>query len=519
MTALFAAQIMTCFAQNPKWLNTFKGNHIEISSLNSNSGELIKLDSSNNVYIAGYFSGGPIYFTDTNYLTLPDSNGSQLYVAKYNSNGRFLWAKRFGGPGDFTGNLNGISGLEINATGNIWICGQTASDAIFGNIKFNSNTGGFLARLDSNGNTLWVADIATINNLKSDEAGNIYVLTYYYKDTLNCILKYDAKGNKIWLKSWKIYLGLFEMNDLCLDKSGNSYIIGFMGKNVKIDGLTLNAPGLNNMFLLSFDPNGVYRWIKFFPGGSWPGTMDLSNSNEIYVTGYVDKNLQLGKYFLQSKGPNPNYFTAKFDIGGNVIWVDEDTSALSGSFIHSDHKGGCFADKEYNLSGTNDSGVILHYNRDGCIIDIIPILNVSNPFDVNPNKTGMVIMSWAIKDTLIYGHHVSSPFIAYFDNDFGTDTACKSYELLDPVIQGVYPNPVFARDNLTILFNSLVPDNLQCVLYDISGKQLSVSESFMSLDRKAIITLPWSLNSGMYFLNIRFNNTQVTKKIIVYSNQ
>jgi hypothetical protein len=129
----------------------------------------------------------------------------------------------------------------------------------------------------------------------------------------------------------------------------------------------------------------------------------------------------------------------------------------------------------------------------------------------------LVLGSRVWSPTTYYGYKVSTPFIAYFNGPFGTDTVCKNYELLDPYILSLYPNPVKKDGEITVNFNSPVPPDLQCQLFDITGKSIPVQTMlFMSLDRNAIISLPVQIAQGIYFLNLNYNNQSVTKKIMVY---
>src|SRR5687768_13821576 len=93
-------------------------------------------DPAGNVFLAGGFWNS-ITFSNT---TLNSVGGSDMFVAKYNSSGTFVWARRYGstfdrGAGSPT---DRITALALDRTGNICIAGVYG-----GNWTFVTNMGGF----------------------------------------------------------------------------------------------------------------------------------------------------------------------------------------------------------------------------------------------------------------------------------------------------------------------------------------------------------------------------------------
>jgi photosystem II stability/assembly factor-like uncharacterized protein len=79
-------------------------------------------DNSGNSYVAGIFSSSKITFG--NYM-LPNFGGSDIFIAKFNSHSKVLWAKNIGGRGD-----EKLIDLEINGDGLISISGSSYSSEI-----------------------------------------------------------------------------------------------------------------------------------------------------------------------------------------------------------------------------------------------------------------------------------------------------------------------------------------------------------------------------------------------------
>ncbi len=92
----------------------------------------ITTDSSGSIIITGQFFGTSAFDT-TNLLSSGDSD---IFIAKYDKTGNFLWAKKAGGTGeDFS------SGIDTDKDGNIIITGYFNGSADFDNISLSSDGG------------------------------------------------------------------------------------------------------------------------------------------------------------------------------------------------------------------------------------------------------------------------------------------------------------------------------------------------------------------------------------------
>jgi hypothetical protein len=82
----------------------------------------IAVDSSGNTYITGNFSGTAEFGA----TTLTSAGGGDIYVAKVDSGGNFLWAKHVGGTRHDSGN-----GIAVDSSGKPYITGEFQG-AVFG---------------------------------------------------------------------------------------------------------------------------------------------------------------------------------------------------------------------------------------------------------------------------------------------------------------------------------------------------------------------------------------------------
>src|SRR5262249_13593777 len=84
----------------------------QFGNANTDLVERMVVDSSGNVIVAGTFQGS----LDFGGGPVTGAGGDDYYLAKYASDGRFLWAKAIGGPN----NEYNYHGLAVDPSGNIY---------------------------------------------------------------------------------------------------------------------------------------------------------------------------------------------------------------------------------------------------------------------------------------------------------------------------------------------------------------------------------------------------------------
>ena len=178
-TFLIVLLLLSCvfiFAQLNPWL--WVKNNIGINTNCISYG--IAVDASGNSYVTGYFADSATFGSTT--LT---SNGvSDIFVAKLDSSGNWLWAKNAGYSGCGTSG----NGIAVDASGNIYVTGDFSGSATFGSITLTSNGDSdiFIAKLDSSGNWLGATktggtDTVVSYGIAVDASGNNYVTGFFYR--------------------------------------------------------------------------------------------------------------------------------------------------------------------------------------------------------------------------------------------------------------------------------------------------------------------------------------------------
>ncbi len=111
-------------------------------------GNSIARDSQGNIYIVGEFSQTANFGT----ISLTSAGSWDVFVAKLDQDGNWLWVKRAGGSDAEWG-----ESVTVDDAGNIYLTGSFYQTAAFGTTNLTSAGGldTFIAKLDTNGNWLW----------------------------------------------------------------------------------------------------------------------------------------------------------------------------------------------------------------------------------------------------------------------------------------------------------------------------------------------------------------------------
>ena len=149
---------------------------------NNDGGQSIALDNDGNIYITGFIRKSAQFGSES--LSVEGNSAyTDMFVAKADNNGNWLWAKNVGGMGDDTG-----KGIVLDNEGNIFVTGSFVLDVDFGSqtVESAGELDVYVAKADSDGNWLWSIsaggesyDVAEAITL--DDEGAIYIAGYFKK--------------------------------------------------------------------------------------------------------------------------------------------------------------------------------------------------------------------------------------------------------------------------------------------------------------------------------------------------
>ena len=265
-------------------------------------------DSSGNVYVTGYTTGG----LDGN----SNAGASDLFVVKYNSSGTKQWSRQLG-----TSENDYARGVATDSSGNVYVTGHT-----MGGLDGNSNAGVsdlFVVKYNSSGTKQWTRQLGTsssdaANGVATDSSGNVYVAGYTgggLDGNSNAgasdlfVVKYNSSGNKLWTK--QLGTRSFENSlGITTDTSGNVYVAGYT-----LEALDGNSfAGSDDLFVVKYNSSGTKKWTKQL------GTSSIDTANgvatdssaNVYVTGYTTGGLD-----GNSSAGDKDLFLVKYDSDGN----------------------------------------------------------------------------------------------------------------------------------------------------------------------------------------------------------
>lgn len=314
-------------------------------------------DSDGNSYIIGQLNGTADFDPGVGTAVRTSQGNIDLFLAKYDINGNFVWAHVF--LTDFSG--WGVMSFQLKiAQNSIYVggtfIGTTDFDPGPGTAILTSigNLGPCFGRYDLNGNYLWMKTAGTLNNdhitgLDVDAAGNLYlsfvaggtspdfdpgpgVTTVPITWNDGVFAKYDPMGNLIFAKGIASTAGNWHpCMDIVVDNANEIYIIGVFESSIDLDPnggtVMLNASGVD-AYIAKYSATGDYLWHGQYAGsGTEVGTclkLDTDN-NMIYAGGsfgssLFDVDFGPGTNNLNLAGPE-NGFVAKYTTAGAFQWA------------------------------------------------------------------------------------------------------------------------------------------------------------------------------------------------------
>jgi hypothetical protein len=202
------------------------GGFISVASFNASSiahGSGIAIDSADNVYITGYYSGtsnGSFIsssnqaFSNCNYLP-SISTGTGQYLIKFNTNLHAQWATAIQTNTQATS--MGAQGVVVDSANNIYITGGiVATPTAFNTRVFNSNQsssnnnilpttaqtfGGYAVKFNQNGTFIYATSLAGFNTQFSRTlatSGNELFFAGVYTGSSNAVVEYDSNFAKYY---------------------------------------------------------------------------------------------------------------------------------------------------------------------------------------------------------------------------------------------------------------------------------------------------------------------------------
>ena len=326
-------------AGNVLWAKSAGGSSLDY-------GNSIATDVSGNILVTGHFSSPTITFGTT---TLTNAGTWNMFIVKYDTNGNVLWAKSTGGS-----DVDEGTSVATDGSGNVMVTGYfTDSILTFGTTTL-TNLGSydmFIVKYDAAGNIIWAkgeggSDADGANSVATDDSGNIVVTGNFYDSTITFgtttltnvgnddmfIVKYDAAGNTIWVKSAGGSTDDYS-NSVVTDGSGNILVTGsFQSSTIAFGTTTLTNLGSYDMFIVKYDAAGNIIWAKSAGGSSldYANSIATDGSGNVLVTGsFFSSTISFGTITLTNASVvNSNVFIAKINTTTGIENIENSSEIL-----------------------------------------------------------------------------------------------------------------------------------------------------------------------------------------------
>lgn len=207
--------------------------------------EAVALDEDGNIFVAGYVDVG---------------DDTDVWVRKYNSNGRIIWTKTHDGSGRGD---DAARGVAVNSDGESYVAG-------------------FVTDTDSRAH-VWVR-------------------------------KYDTDGSIIWTRSFRGPGDGGKANDVALDSEGNVYVIASVDVPLEASNIWVQkySPDGGELWSRTFTTSAASKINPLFGNDDQGFAITVSPDDYIYATGYEDHT---------AEDTWESIWVAKFDTEGEVLWT------------------------------------------------------------------------------------------------------------------------------------------------------------------------------------------------------
>ncbi|MCK6692054.1 MAG: T9SS type A sorting domain-containing protein [Thermoanaerobaculia bacterium] len=316
--------------------------------------------------------------------------GREIFIAKYNSGGGLLWAKKIGGTSDDYANA-----LRVDSAGNVYITGSFQ-----GSVDFDPNAGTafmssnglddiFIAKYSSSGLYQWAKKIGGGQSdagatLELDSNGDMIVTGYFSVQAdfdpdagvTNLIsnggrdaflARFTDSGSLVWAKNVG---GSQEDNgtSLHLDDKGNSYFTGSFQGIADFDpeatDYFLTSLGAKDVFISSFTASGDFIWAKGFGGGGEDsgGALQIGPDGRIYLTGIfqnvVDFDPGAPSAMLTASGDDDIFLACYDTLDGAYHWAKRigGISSDNSKDLQISNSGDIYLTGHFSLTGTFKNG-------------------------------------------------------------------------------------------------------------------------------------------------------------------
>lgn len=451
----------------------------------------IAVDYEGNIYVTGVFQY-PFCIFDQYKLIVKDQiyKTSDMFIIKYNPDGKIIWAKSAGGACGYTESFAAVA----DSKGDLYIAGYFQAQYV-------------------------LLDTIRLNKA-STACGSIGQALF--------IVKYSADGKALWAKNTGGNDDLDWAHGVAVDKKDNVFLTGYFGADyISFDTITLKKTitKTEQLYIAKFNSKGKTLWAKTEPTYSFAYFVTTDSKDNCYIMGNIRKDSMIfGKDTLNGQ-PNDNACVLKYDSDGNQIWgrAASKHNIVAGYSVATDsldnvYAGGWFTNQPFiydTLTVPCDTGFfITKYDSSGKFNWVKCVEGHGKIRALHCDKYGNIYLAGFFTDTLINFDTISitqkkgtSQFIAKLAPSLITTIKSAPEPKADLIL---YPNP--CTDELYINVSHFKNVKHLITVYDIHGTVVFQTQSTQS----PITINTRSFLPGLYLTRIQSPNSTTTRKFIKF---
>lgn len=375
-------------------------------------GRAVAVDAAGNSFVAGGFAG-TVSFANT---VLTATGFEDLFLAKYDSEGNFLWVRQASTARGY--------GLATDGFGNVFLTGSFYNNLSLGGVTF-TNRGQrdiLIAKFDAAGTVLWSwqgggsgDDYGT--GISADAAGNIAVAgvfegnAFFDGTSLTSagafdifVARFASNRSLQWVRQAG-GAGIDYANGLATDEAGHAYVIGYFRESFLLEGNSFVNRGERDILALKYDSAGHLVWARQ-SGGSFDDYgigVAVGKSGTCYFTGVIQGTAVFENSSLDEARRDFDIFFAKYDPTGKLLFVQRagstnhdfgigvaldgaETAYLTGNFE------GTISFGTHTLSGPANSHYLLKSATARPVIHCVDPPEPVSCDNTSPSVTGLPIL-------------------------------------------------------------------------------------------------------------------------------
>jgi DNA-binding beta-propeller fold protein YncE len=313
-------------AGKPVWSRNFGGPGVDII-------EAVAIDGGGNIFAGGAYVD-ELVFGDR---SLPAAGADDAFLAKFDADGRRLWAKRLGGEA-----VDNIHGLAAAADGSVLATGVFSKSMQINETSLDSGgrADGFLASVAGDGALRWARQISGEGDdygraIAVAPDGSIYWLVEYSRTATVgpvrlqsagnrdfAVVKLSPTGEPRWGRGFGGVMDELAV-DIAIDPAGDLIVTGSFRDKIDFGGeIEIKSAGETDAFVAKLDgETGEALWAR-----AWGheredigAAVAVDRFGNVAATGWFWNTVDFGGGPAKSTGEK-DIFVVKLSPGGDHLW-------------------------------------------------------------------------------------------------------------------------------------------------------------------------------------------------------